>query len=209
MTKEINLKAKNTPQLWVFLSANIIFLIGLLFPVHFLELTKSFDIYLILKFVGVSIAPLVLFLLNGLLSSHIKAILVYWKLKHPLPGSTAFSKWSKSDHRVNRKKLKEIHGKLPKNTADQNRKWYEIYRKNSNNNIIQNSHRAFLLARDLTSLSVLFLIFLGIPVLILGSWPLNLFYNLVLILQYLIICVNAKNRGVRFVTNVLAIESSS
>jgi hypothetical protein len=208
MSNEINLKAKNTPQLWVFLSANILFLCGMFFPVYFLELTNNFDIFLILKILGVSIAPLLLFLLNGLVPSDVKAILVYWKFKHPLPGSRAFSNLSKNDHRVNREKLEERFGTLPEDPSNQNRLWYKIYRKNSNIIIVQNSHRSFLLARDLTSLSILFLFFLGLPILILGSWPLNFFYFLVLILQYLIVCINAKNRGIRFVTNVLALESS-
>ncbi|WP_163517949.1 hypothetical protein [Gelidibacter japonicus] len=209
MSNEINLKAKNTPQLWVFLSANMLFLFGMFFPEYFLELTNNFNIFLILKILGVSIAPLLLFLLNGLLPSTVKAILVYWKLKYPLPGSRAFSKLSKKDHRVNRNKLKQTYGNLPTSPSHQNRLWYQIYRKNSSEVIVQNSHKAFLLARDLTSLSVLFLIFLGIPVLILGSCPLNVIYFFILLLQYLIVCINAQNRGIRFVTNVLALESSS
>ncbi|UCS95230.1 hypothetical protein KZP23_09575 [Echinicola marina] len=209
MEKEKNLKAKNTPQLWVFLSANILFLCGMIFPTYFKELTKDFDIVLILKVLGASIAPLLLFLLNGLISSHQKAILVFWKFKHPLPGSEAFTKLSKNDHRIDRDKLKEIHGSLPKSPKQQNKLWYKIYKKTSSNIIVANSHRDFLLARDLTSLSVLFVIFLGIPALIIGSWPINLYYFIGLILQYLVVSIGAQNRGRRFVANVLAIESCS
>lgn len=204
MEKEPNLKIKNAPQLWVFLSANILILCGLVLPEYF---TKDFDIVFIIKALGVSIAPLLLFLLNGLISSHQKAILVFWKLKNPLPGSEAFSKLSKNDTRIDRAKLKSLYGSLPKSPIEQNKLWYKIYKKNSSNTIVSDSHRAFLLARDLASLCVLFVIILGIPVLIIGQWPINLYYFLGLLLQYAVVIIGAQNRGRRLVTNVLAIES--
>lgn len=207
MEKEPNLKIKNAPQLWVFLSANILILCGLIFPAYCKTLTNDFDIILILKALGVSIAPLLLFLLNGLVSSHQKAALVFWKLKNPLPGSKAFSKLSRNDTRIDRAKLKSVYGPLPKSPIEQNKLWYKIYKKNSSNTIVSDSHRAFLLARDLTSLCVLFVIFLGIPVLIIGQWPINLYYFMGLLLQYVIVVIGAQNRGRRLVTNVLAIES--
>ncbi len=207
MEKEPNLKIKNAPQLWVLLSANILILCGLIFPSYFKTLTTGFDIAFLLKALGASIAPLLLFLLNGIISSHQKAVLVFWKLKNPLPGSEAFSKLSKNDTRIDRAKLKNVYGSLPKSPIEQNKLWYNIYKKNSSSMIVSESHRAFLLARDLTSLCVLFVIFLGIPVLIIGQWPISLYYFLGLLLQYLIVVIGAQNRGRRFVTNVLAIES--
>jgi hypothetical protein len=182
-------------------------LFGLIFPVCFKTLTNDFDIVLIFKALGVSIAPLLLFLLNGLMSSHQKAVLVFWKLKNPLPGSEAFSKLSKNDTRIDRAKLKNVYGSLPKSPIEQNKLWYKIYKKNISNTIVSDSHRAFLLARDLTSLCILFVIFLGIPVLIKGQWPIALYYFVYLLLQYVVIVIGAQNRGKRFVTNVLAIES--
>lgn len=208
MKKEVNLKAKNTPLLWVLLSANILIICGIAFPVYFKELTNDFDIIFILKCLGASIAPLLLFLLNGLISSNQKSILVFWKLKNPLPGSEAFSRLSKEDTRIDRKKLKEIYGTFPKSPSEQNKLWYKIYKKNSLDTVISESHRAFLLARDLTSLCFLFIIFIGIPILIIGTWPVNIYYFTFLITQYFIVVVGAKNRGRRFVTNVLAVESN-
>lgn len=207
MEKEPNLKIKNVPQLWVFLAANILILCGLIFPAYFKTLTTGVDIVFILKALGVSIAPLLLFLLNGLISSHQKAVLVFWKLKNPLPGSEAFSKLSKNDTRIDRLKLKDTYGSLPKSPVEQNKLWYKIYKKNSSDIIVSDSHRAFLLARDLTSLCILFVVFLGIPVLIVGQWPINLYYFLGLLLQYVVVVIGAQNRGRRLVTNVLAIES--
>ncbi|QIH33409.1 hypothetical protein [Sphingobacterium sp. DR205] len=207
MEKEPNLKIKNVPQLWVFLAANILILCGLIFPEYFKTLTTGVDIVFMLKALGVSIAPLLLFLLNGLISSHQKAVLVFWKLRNPLPGSEAFSKLSKNDTRIDRVKLKDTYGSLPKSPVEQNKLWYKIYKKNSSNIIVSDSHRAFLLARDLTSLCILFVVFLGIPILSVDQWPINLYYFLGLLLQYIVVVIGAQNRGRRLVTNVLAIES--
>jgi hypothetical protein len=207
MEKEINLKAKNTPQLWILLSANTLIIVSITFPLYFEELNNEFDILFILKGLGASIAPLFLFLLNGLVSSDQKAILVFWKLKNPLPGSVAFSDLSKKDTRIDRKKLKEIYGTLPKNPAEQNKLWYKIYKKNCLDIVVSESHRAFLLGRDLTSLCFLFVVFIGLPFFILGKWPISIYYFTFLVLQYLIVVVGAQNRGRRFVTNVLATET--
>ncbi|WP_439490218.1 hypothetical protein [Algoriphagus sp.] len=204
----MNLKAKNTPQLWVFVIGNICFLFWMIFPNYLNELSKEIDILTFLKMLGYAIAPILLFLLNGLVSSDQKAVLVYWRFKDPLPGAEAFTKLSKKDYRINRGKLKEIYGVLPKGPKQQNKLWYKIYQKNSSNLIIQASQGGFLLARDLTSLSVLFVLFLGVPVLIIGSWPISFFYFGVLVLQYLVVCRVAQIKGRRFVNNVLAIESS-
>lgn len=203
MQNEVNLKSKNTTLLWVFLAANIIIIITLIFP-KFLE---KFDVLLWTKTIGVSIAPIILFLINGLLSSHQKAIIIFWKLKDPLPGSRAFSELSKKDPRIDTKLLKSKFGNFPKNSTEQNKYWYKIYRKNATNIIVKESHRAFLLARDLTSLSFLMMFVMGVIALLLIHSTLNYYYLLFLIIQYFTNLINARNRGRRFVTNVLAVES--
>lgn len=209
MKTEKNLKAKNNPQLWIFLFANILLLGGVIFPEYFRQVINDFDIILIFKILGVSVAPLIFFLLNGLISSHQKAILVFWRFKYPLPGSKAFTELIKLDHRIDRDKLKEKYRRIPKSPQKQNELWYKIYQKNSSNLIVQTSHGAFLLARDLASLSVIFMICLGLLGFLLGSWPNNMYYFFLLILQYSIVRIGARNRGRRFVSNVLAVESSS
>ncbi len=207
MEKDINLKVKNTPQLWVLLSANILIILAVVFHTQFKDFQKELDILFIFKSLGASIAPLILFLLNGFVSSHQKAVLVFWKLKNPLPGSQAFSEISRQDTRIDRKKLKQLYGTLPKKPAEQNMLWYKIYKKNTSNIIISESHRAFLLARDLTSMCFLFLLFLGIPVIFAIESPANIFYFIFLVLQYFLVVIGAKNRGRRFVANVLAEET--
>lgn len=207
MEKEVNLKAKNTPQLWILLSANIVIICAVFFPLYIKEIIQEFDVILILKGLGASIAPLLLFLLNGLLSSNQKAVLVFWKFKNPLPGSVAFSKISKEDPRIDRKKLKDVYGFLPKNPLDQNKLWYKIYKKNALDIVITESHRAFLLARDLTSLCFLLIVFIGLPAILIACRPISIYYFCFLLVQYLLVVKGAQNRGRRFVANVLAKES--
>lgn len=207
MEKEVNSKAKNAPQLWIMLLANILIIAGMIFPQYYSQLTNDFNVVILIRSLGVFIAPLLLFLLNGLLSPNQKAILVFWKLKNALPGCEAFTRLSKRDPRVDIKKLQELHGALPKNPVDQNRLWYKIYKKHSQDIIVSESHRAFLLARDLTSLSVLLIVFMGLPAVVFGIWPVALYYFCFLLLQYFVIVIGAQNRGKRFVSNVLAIES--
>ncbi|PKW21092.1 hypothetical protein [Flavobacterium lindanitolerans] len=209
MDKEVNLKAKNTPMLWILLSANILIICGIFYPLYFQQATNKLNIVFILKGLGASIAPLLLFLLNGLLSSNQKAILIFWRLKDPLPGSEAFSKLSKLDTRINRKKLKEEYGPFPKKSSDQNRLWYEIYKQHALDIAVSESHRAFLLARDLTSMCFLFVVFIGVPTLLIVKWPISLYYFLFLLIQYFAIVIGARNRGRRFVMNVLAVASNS
>ncbi|WP_180982780.1 hypothetical protein [Chryseobacterium scophthalmum] len=204
MQNEVNLKSKNTTLLWVFLAANIIIILAMIFP-RFLE---EFDIILWTKTIGGSIAPVILFLLNGLLSSHQKAIIIFWKLKDPLPGSIAFSELSKKDSRIDAKQLRNKFGNLPKKPSEQNKLWYKIYRKNSSNLLVVDSHRGFLLARDLTSLSFLLLFCMGALALFFIQPAYRYYYILFLIIQYFANLINAHNRGKRFVTNVLAVEST-
>ncbi|WP_426480180.1 hypothetical protein [Chryseobacterium sp. R2ACT005] len=205
MAEEVNLKTKNTTLLWVFLAANIIILFIIFFP-HYL---KQFDIILLIRTIGASIAPILLFLLNGLLTSHQKAILVFWKLNDPLPGSIAFSKLCIKDSRIDIKSLKSKYGQFPRKNSEQNKLWYKLYKKNSANLIVTESHRAFLLARDLTSLSFLFIVFTGMLVLIFMHDDSKFYYVGFLFIQYLANVINAQNRGKRFVSNVLAVESNN
>lgn len=205
MQNEVNLKSKNTTLLWVFLAANVIIILTISFP-NFVE---QFDIILWTKTIGASIAPVILFLFNGLLSSHQKAIIIFWRLKDPLPGSRAFSELIKKDSRIDIKKLKSKFGIFPRKASEQNKLWYHIYRQNASNILVTESHGAFLLARDLTSLSFLLMLVMGVLALAYISPIIKYYYFLFLIIQYFANLVNARNRGQRFVTNVLAVESTN
>lgn len=157
---------------------------------------------------GILVAPLILFLINGILSSNQKAILVFWRRKNVLPGSRAFSLHGKNDPRVDMQRLSALHGPLPILPDEQNSLWYKLYRINNNEVSVIKSHKDFLLARDMVAIISLYIAFAGIPMLFLGMSPFTYYYLLILFFQYFYIMRVAQNHGRRFVTNVLAIEGS-
>ncbi|WP_431241488.1 hypothetical protein ACQ9BO_15565 [Flavobacterium sp. P21] len=77
MSSEINLKARNTPILWVFFTFNIILFASFLFANFKLELVSDLGSILTIRTTGIVVAPLILFVVNGLLSPDLKAIIVF------------------------------------------------------------------------------------------------------------------------------------
>lgn len=207
MSKEVSLKEKNTPLLWSFFIFNIAVFILLFFADYFDAFTKNYKTMLSLRSSGILIAPLVLFMINGVLSSNQKAILVFWRVKYPLPGARAFSIHGHKDPRVNMANLETLHGTLPVTEREQNELWYGLYKAHTKDIIVAKSHKDFLLGRDITAVAFLFILVVGIPFLFFGTSPLCWIYLGGLVLQYLLMAVVAQNHGKRFVTNILAIAS--
>jgi hypothetical protein len=207
ISKEKTLKEKNNKQLWVFFAINLIAFLVMVFAFSFNTGDKDLKDILMTKGTWLIVSPLILFVLNGLASADQKATIVYWRLKHALPGCRAFSYYIARDNRININNLRKLHGDFPVSPAEQNSKWYAIYKTYSKDNVVNKSHQDFLLARDLCASSFLFLISLAIPTLIYSSHPLKYVYILVLTLQYLFLVITARNYGARFVCNVLALES--
>ncbi len=207
MSNESNLKAKNAPSLWVFFFFNLTVFAGLFFASYFDAILNDFKLMLSIRTSGIIIAPVVLFIVNGFLSSEQKAVLVFWKFKNVLPGSRAFSKYGKRDSRVDIKRLAVLHAPLPTDPMDQNRLWFKLYKSHRDDIAILKAHKDFLLARDMTSMAFLNLALAGIPMLFFGAAPLVYYYLLFLTLQYLFLVRVGQNKGEAFVTNVLAIES--
>jgi len=207
-TKNQTLKEKNGTLIWTFFIFNIAALIMLFFASYFDEFTADYKKIFSLRSFGILIAPLVLFIINGLLSSNAKAVLVFWRLHEPLPGARAFTKHGPADPRVSMAKLQSLHKQLPTTAKDQNVLWYSIYKKHLKDVAVMKSHQDFLLGRDITAIAFLLIWFAGIPLLFLGTPPIKWLYFGGLIVQYIVFAVVAQNHGKRFVTNVLATESS-
>ena len=154
------------------------------------------------------IAPIVAFVLDGLLSADAKARVVYWRYSHPLPGSRAFSIHLQKEARADPELLLQKWGTLPNDPADENRLWYRIYRSVENEIRVHEAHRAWLFSRDLTAYAVLFLAILGISTLISDTpWANKWRYLFVLAVQYVATMAAARAYGVRFVRTVLAVAS--
>lgn len=156
------------------------------------------------------VAPIWVFLLDGLLSADIKACVIFWRFSHPLPGSRAFSIHLKQETRADPDYLVKQWGAFPDDPAEQNRLWYRVFRHVENEVRVYEAHRAWLTARDLTAFSFLFLAFLGTATMISDvTWSTAWYYLSFLAVQYLAMMITARNRGIRFVRTVLAVASHS
>jgi hypothetical protein len=207
MTK--TLKEQNSKLIWVFFSFNVVlfYIIGLSQIINFSELEmKSF---ITVRGVWVLIVPLLLFVLNGIVSSDIKAVLSFWRFKNPLPACRAFSFYADKDDRIDKNFLTSKFGKLPSLPKEQNSLWYKIYKMHQENPVVKKSHKDFLLARDIASVAFLFFIVGGVSILFLTAEAVKWIYIIYLFIQFIIFAIVAQNHGKRFVCNALAIETST
>ncbi len=150
------------------------------------------------------------FLLQGLLSSDVKARMVFCRFRgNPYPGSEAFSKWMLRDPRIDPEIIRQRHGPLPQEPDRQNLLWYRLLKKHEEKAGIQDGHRRYLLARDLASNTLIFGFIAGIGVW-LGKSPVwgKLVFDVGTMLVFALMIVVARNYGIRLVTTVLAAESS-
>jgi hypothetical protein len=201
-----SLKEQTRSLLWIIIAVNALFFYGV---VH--ENTVELDgLRSILSnpegLVPVGVAILVSTVLNGVLSAETKARLVFLRWRNALPGHRAFSEHAQSDPRID---LDALRGFLapafPIDPADQNRAWYRLYKTVEKEPAVDQVHRDFLLLRDYTGLSVLFIIFNGLVGLYaVSSLKVLGIYFLILVAQYAVVRQAASHYGVRLVTTVLA-----
>ena len=154
------------------------------------------------------IAPVATFVVSGLVSADTKARLVYWKYRHPLPGSRAFSEHLPREVRADPDRLARRWGPFPTESTEENRLWYRIFKSVEADIVVHEAHRAWLFSRDLNSYVLLFLGLFGISTLA-SEVPgeTTVWYLLALLAQYLAVMLAARNYGVRFVRTVLAAAS--
>ena len=158
-------------------------------------------------FIG-AITPTIAFVLDGLLSADTKSQAVYWRFRHPLPGSRAFSVYLDKDNRADPSQLIRHWGTFPDDPVDQNRLWYRIYKTVEKEIRVHEAHRAWLFSRDLTAYSILFLVFFGIATLFSDAlWTVAQWYLVGLVAQYLLVMIAARTYGIRFVSQVLVAAS--
>ena len=141
----------------------------------------------------------------------IKHKIVFLKMKNPLPGCEAFSRIAVRDPRIDMNILKALFPSgSPKEPIDQNAAWYGMYKKHSNKIRVFQAHRSFLLARDLATLTLLFM-----PVTLLAHliWDTQLkmiwIHMAVLLLFFAGSVIASRNYGRRFVANVIVEELHS
>ena len=149
------------------------------------------------------LTPLILGIACGVLPPPWKALLVFWR-KNPLPGCRAFTKLAPSDPRIDLKRLSASIGDFPELPSEQNAKWYSLYKKVQDELTVSEAHKAFLLYRDLTGISFLFLVFGTIALIPAGASLINLMiHGAVCAAEYIVLSIVARNHGNRFVCNVM------
>lgn len=207
MSVKLSFKAQNIPLIILFLlwgiTIYILFITGL--EDFSSDLMSLFEELNAKEGFLVTIAPLLSFVTVHIIDSNTKAVLVFWKFRDPLPGSRAFSEIGPRDPRVDMRVLRERLGYIPTTPIEQNKLWYKIYKQVEGTISVDSSHKNFLLARDLATISFLFLILTTLPVLIIRHNIMITFaYVLIWVFHYLVLCIVAQNTGQRFVSNVLA-----
>ena len=154
-------------------------------------------------------AAILIIVLEGIFKNSIKEFFVFWRFKNRLPGHRAFSHIGPNDPRIDMERVKQLfpHG-LPSDPKIQNSEWFRLYRQYQDELQVFYSHKAFLLTRDLTSLTVVFIPLSILGHFLLGSKPQMLVYHLlILLILFVVISLSARHYGERFVANIL-VETS-
>ncbi len=211
--KQRYIKTENRKWLILYLLLNIVFFALFTGLISF-NLSDADQLISKLKnpqgFLPLAVAILII-VLEGLFKNSVKEFFVFWRIKNRLPGHRAFSIIGPSDPRIDMEKVKNLFpGGLPNNPEKQNKEWFRLYRKYQDELQVFYSHKAFLLTRDLATLTVIFIPLSISGHFFLGSSLRMLFYHLlVLLILFIGISLSAKHYGERFVANVLAEASVS
>lgn len=153
--------------------------------------------------------PIPALILSSLISADHKAILVFWRFKHPLPGARAFSVYAQADHRIDLAKLKKHVGEFPVDPREQNARWYGLYKQVDSDPSVVDSHKSYLLFRDIAAMSLLLVPILPVAMYFIGVDTMRILISAAWFLgQYLVTALAARTTGTRFVQNVLAVHAS-
>lgn len=156
-----------------------------------------------------TVMPVLVLLVVNVLPHDIKSALVYWKPRGVLPGCEAFSKYGPGDNRIDMSALKKNVGALPTEPAEQNAKWYKLYKMVPYEPEVSEAHKLFLMYRDMAFMSIALVVLVPAALLLVGASTGAAWLAAgVFLVQYLITAVSARWSGIRFVCNVLAIHSA-
>lgn len=211
-TKEPYLKGKNALYLWSFVGVNVAVFLSLIVSRHFdgASITHFWTQVTAKNGIIAVCIPLVTIVLAGLPNDISKARLVFWRWRQPLPGTRVFSELISTDPRIDVAALKKGIGKFPRAPQEQNALWYKLYRKHKMARSVWESHKVYLLTRDMSVVAGLIAVLFSVGVVITGgSLRTTLIYSILLAAQYVLIAIAAHNYGNRFVLNVICEESSS
>jgi len=212
-----NLKNYRNEELSYYIIANIAVLLLLLDFFHFSQFEDNIQITeIISNILNVSIISSIIyvftFIADGLFNSDIKI----WLIGGHSPGEKIFSKIQNGtfDKRFTCEEAQKIYSKiyelLPKEKKDkfrfENAEWYKIYNKYREDTMIMVSNKDFLLCRDIYFSTIInIIIYLGLTFIfktIAFDWRYIGYLTVMLILSNL----GTRNKGSRFVSNVIALD---
>lgn len=187
-------------MLFIFITSNLLIVIGLDSYLSFnTEKLNKEDVIDLIPLPSLILLSTII--LNGLFTSEFKYKLVFLKTTNPLPGSR-LQKVLENDDRFSINQVIEKFGPIPDNPKEQNIYWYQrIFSPNQNSEKVLDTHRNFLLMRDLTAICVVFILYSILNTLVFsGTW----IYVIIFLIEYLIIRLVAVNYGNRLVTTTVA-----
>jgi len=156
-----------------------------------------------------SALPVLVLVLSAVLPANVKASLVYWKGREALPGHEAFSRHAVADPRIDIAALIRNVGVLPSSPVEQNAVWYKLYKLLDTEVTVIEGHCAYLLFRDMAAISVLLVVLAPLGLYMSGaSVQVCLVAVALFAVQYGVTAIAARNSGIRFVTNVLAVHAA-
>lgn len=202
-----SLKAEYQKWLWLLATADLVVVAFFLFPSIF----PGDDLFKLMnwRLFTTLLAPIAVILLVNVLPHKAKCMLVYWKPYGWMPGSEVFSRFAREDVRVDMAALSKNIGSLPQDPRDQNTRWYQLYKLVENHTEVSETHRTFLMYRDMAVLSLMFAIVLPICLAIVGAPPgAQLLALAIFVAQFVLTALSARWSGVRFVCNVVALHSA-
>jgi hypothetical protein len=163
----------------------------------------------VMRVLGTAVLPVVVLLLTGPVPADVKAILVFWKVANPLPGSGAFTKYGPADPRIDMASLKKNIGVFPSDPYEQNKKWYGLYQLVVGDVAVVEAHKLFLMYRDMATASLPLIVLVPLGLRFAGAsaiegWIASGFF----VVQYVATALSARHSGNRLVCNVLAVHST-
>jgi hypothetical protein len=203
---ELSLKTQNLPALVAVLLANLALFYGFLLsgslnvPAAFARLTT---------WQTAVPGPLTIILVGIIteqFSPEMKARIVYWRWRDPLPGARSFSKYGPQDYRVNMNHIRSLVGSLPESGAEQNRVWYQqLYKKVQDQTAVAGAHKKYLFYRDYSAINLFLTIVLPLVCVWHGTaLRAILIYFVILVVQFVLVCNAGRASGIRLVKNVMA-----
>jgi hypothetical protein len=212
-----NLKDYRNKELRYYLIANIAVLLLLLDFFQIPQLDNGVQMtVLIYNFFRITVLSSTIFVLSfvadSLFSSELKNLLIIGRS----PGEKIFSKIRKGkfEKRFSKddalKIYSSIYESLPqkkkKRYAYENDKWYKIYNKHREISMIQVSHRDFLLCRDIYFSTIICIVIYLVLTIVFQTIAFDWRYIGYLTVMLIISNIGTRNRGMRFVSNVIAYD---